>query len=90
MKVVTQIIVSHKPKIEKLKVKSVVENITKEHTPKGHHFKVAWALWLCKEFEIKLPNTIADLKLVQLFFNLKNQLTKPSANSKESTPQQAI
>ena len=63
MKVVTQIIVSHKPKIEKLKVKSVVENITKEHTPKGHHFKVAWALWLCKEFEIKLPDTMQTLGL---------------------------
>jgi len=32
----------------------------KEHTPKGHHFEVAWALWLCKEFEIKLPDNIAD------------------------------
>lgn len=59
--VVAQILVSHRPKVEKLKVKSVVENIIKEHTPKGHHFEVAWALWLCKEFEIKLPDNIADL-----------------------------
>jgi hypothetical protein len=59
--VVAQILVSHRPKVEKLKVKSVVENIIKEHTPKGHHFEVAWALWLCKEFEIKLPDTISDL-----------------------------
>jgi hypothetical protein len=59
--VIAQILVSHKPKVEKLKVKSVVENIIKEHTPKGHHFEVAWALWLSKEFEIKLPNYIADL-----------------------------
>ena len=59
--IVSQILVSHRPKVEKLKVKSVVENIIKEHTLKGHHFEVTWALWLCKEFEIKLPNTIADL-----------------------------
>jgi hypothetical protein len=59
--VVAQILVSHKPKVEKLKVKSVVENIIKEHTPKGHHFEVAWALWICKEFDIKLPDTIAEL-----------------------------
>jgi hypothetical protein len=59
--VVAQILVSHRPKVEKLKVKSVVENIIKEHTLKGHHFEVAWSLWLCKEFEIKLPSTIADL-----------------------------
>lgn len=59
--VIAQILVSHRPKVEKLKVKSVVENIIKEHTPKGHHFEVAWSLWLCKEFEIKLPDNIADL-----------------------------
>lgn len=59
--VVAQILVSHRAKVEKLKVKSVVENIIKEHTPKGHHFEVAWALWICKEFQIKLPDTIAEL-----------------------------
>lgn len=59
--VVTQILVSHKSKVEKLKVKSVVENIIKEHSPKGHHFEVSWALWLCIEFEISLPNSIAEL-----------------------------
>ncbi|MDB5281476.1 MAG: RNA-directed polymerase [Bacteroidota bacterium] len=59
--VVAQILVSYRPKVEKLKVKSVVENIIKEHTLKGHHFEVAWALWICKEFEIKLPDTIAEL-----------------------------
>jgi Reverse transcriptase (RNA-dependent DNA polymerase) len=59
--VVAQILVSHRPKVEKLKVKSVVENIIKEHTPKGHHFEVAWALWICREFDIKLPDIIADI-----------------------------
>ena len=59
--VVAQILVSHRQKVEKLKVKNVVENIINEHTPKGHHFEVAWALWICKEFEIKLPDTIASL-----------------------------
>ncbi len=61
--VVAQILVSHRAKVEKLKVKSVVENVIKEHTPKGHHFEVAWALWLCKEFEIKLTNIVASLVL---------------------------
>lgn len=58
---VTQILVSHRNKVEKLKVKNVVENIIKEHTPKGHHFEVSWALWICKEFEIKIPNNLAKL-----------------------------
>ena len=38
-----------------------MENIIKEHTPKGHHFEVSWALWICKEFEIKIPNNLAKL-----------------------------
>lgn len=59
--VVAQILVSHRTKVEKNKVKSIVENIIKEHTPKGHNFEVAWALWLCKEFEIKLPDNVAEL-----------------------------
>ncbi len=77
--VVAQILVSHRTKVEKLKVKSVVENIIKEHTPKGHHFEVSWALWICKEFEIKLPDTIAesvfnsnDVASILIALDLKN------------------
>lgn len=58
---VAQILVSHRAKVEKLKVKSLMENILKEHIPKGHHFEVSWALWICKEFEIKIPNNLAKL-----------------------------
>lgn len=59
--IVAQILVSHRNKVEKLKVKNIVENIIKEHTPKGHHFEVSWALWICKEFNIKLPNNLAKM-----------------------------
>lgn len=59
--VVTQILISHKSKVDKLKIKSIAEIIIKEHSPKGHHFEVAWALWLCKEFQIKLKDKIAEL-----------------------------
>jgi hypothetical protein len=59
--IVTRILVSHRTKVEKNKVKSIVESIIKEHIPKGHHFEVSWALWLCKEFGITLPNTLAEL-----------------------------
>jgi hypothetical protein len=58
---IAQILVSHRAKVEKLKVKNITENIIKEHTSKGHHFEVSWALWICKEFEIKLPDNIAKL-----------------------------
>jgi hypothetical protein len=58
---VAQILVSHRPKVERRKVKSVVENIIKEHTPKGHHFEVSWSLWICKEFNISIPNNLAEL-----------------------------
>lgn len=59
--VVAEILVSHRAKVEKQKVKNVVKNIIEEHISKGHHFEVSWALWICKEFKIKLPNEIADL-----------------------------
>jgi hypothetical protein len=61
--VVSQILVSHRPKVDKANVKSVIENIIKEHSPKGHHFEVAWALWICKEFEIALSDSIGELVL---------------------------
>ena len=58
---VGEILVSHRLKADRLKIKSTIENIIREHIPKGHHFEVSWALWLCVEFEIKIPNNLADL-----------------------------
>lgn len=59
--VVAQILISNKSKVDKSKIRSISEIIIKEHSPKGHHFEVAWALWLCKEFQIKLKDKIAEL-----------------------------
>ncbi|WP_454801033.1 RNA-directed DNA polymerase [Mucilaginibacter phyllosphaerae] len=61
LNVVAEILVSYSLKVDKLKVKNIIENIIKEHVPKGHHYEVAWALWICKEFNISLPNNIAEL-----------------------------
>lgn len=59
--IVAKILVNYCSKVDKLKVKSITEIIIKEHSPKGHDFEVAWALWLCKEFQIKLKDKIAEL-----------------------------
>lgn len=58
---VALILLSHKNKVSIKKVKSVVESIIKEHTPKGHNFEVSWALWICKSFGFKLPDSVAKL-----------------------------
>lgn len=58
---IASILVSHRKKVAVSKVKNVVEAVIEEHTPKGHHFEVSWALWICKEFGFKLPDRIARL-----------------------------
>ncbi|GGZ65659.1 RNA-directed DNA polymerase [Mesonia mobilis] len=59
--VVAQLLISHKSKVDKSKIKSITEIIIKEHSAKGHNFEVAWALWICKEFQIKLKDKIAEI-----------------------------
>ncbi|WP_375666764.1 hypothetical protein, partial [Bartonella sp. TT121SHDZB] len=59
--VVAQLLISHKSKVDKSKVKSITEIIIKEHSAKGHNFEVAWALWIGKQFQIKLKDKIAEI-----------------------------
>lgn len=61
LSIVAQILVSNKSKVDRSKIKSLTEIIIKEHSPKGHNFEVAWALWICNEFHIKLKDKIAEL-----------------------------
>jgi len=58
--VVTEILASNISRISKRKVKSVIEKIIENHLPKGHNYEVAWALWMCVEFSIKLRNRMAE------------------------------
>ncbi|GGX01421.1 RNA-directed DNA polymerase [Salegentibacter mishustinae] len=60
---VAKILISNISNVDKSRLKSVLEYIIKEHTPKGHHSEVAWSLWLFKEFNLKLTNKNADLVL---------------------------
>lgn len=60
LSVVTEILASNITRINKLKIKSVVEKIIKTNLPKGHNYEVAWSLWMCVEFEIKLKNKMAQ------------------------------
>ena len=58
--VVTEILASNIKRISKRKIKSVVEKLISIHLSKGHNFEVAWALWMCIEFNIKLKNRMAE------------------------------
>ena len=37
-----------------------IEKLIKINLPKGHNYEVAWALWMCVEFNIKLKNKMAQ------------------------------
>jgi len=57
---VTEILASNIHRISKQKIKSIVEKLINIHLPKGHNYEVAWALWLCVEFGIKIKNNMAE------------------------------
>jgi len=59
--VVAEILLMNKRRSEKSKIKNITDNIIREHVIKGHHFEVAWALWICKEFEILVVKKLAEL-----------------------------
>lgn len=58
--VVTEILSSNKNRISKKKIKSIIKKIINIHLPKGHNYEIAWALWMCVEFEISIKNKVAE------------------------------
>lgn len=58
--IVTEILASNITRINKSKVKIIVEKLLNLHLPKGHNFEVSWALWMCIEFGIKIKNKVAE------------------------------
>lgn len=57
---VTEILASNISQISKRKIKKIIEKLIDIHLPKGHNYEVAWALWMCIEFNIKLKNKMAE------------------------------
>ncbi len=58
--VVTEILASNISRISKRKIKKIIERLIDIHLPKGHNYEVAWALWICVEFNIKIKNKMAE------------------------------
>lgn len=58
--VVIEILASNISRISKSNIKNIVEKLINLHLPKGHNFEVAWSLWMCIEFGIKLKNKMAE------------------------------
>src|SRR5690606_12549314 len=57
---VTEILASNITRISNEKIKSIVEKLINIHLPKGHNYEVAWALWMCVEFKIKIKHKMAE------------------------------
>lgn len=57
---VTEILASNITRISNAKIKSIIEKLINIHLPKGHNYEVAWALWMCVEFKIKIKNKMAE------------------------------
>ncbi|SOU87333.1 RNA-directed DNA polymerase [Tenacibaculum dicentrarchi] len=58
--IVIEILASNIGRVSKKKIKSIIEKLIDIHLPKGHNYEVAWALWMCVEFNIKLKNKMAE------------------------------
>ncbi|MCQ9206462.1 MAG: RNA-directed DNA polymerase [Omnitrophica bacterium] len=56
---VTRILYSYSKRVDKSKVKNVVEQIIEKHVLMGHSFEVSWSLWLAKTFHLKINDDIA-------------------------------
>lgn len=56
---VGRILVSNRRRVRKNKLRAFLRQILYECVPLSHHFETAWALWLCKEFRLKIPDDLA-------------------------------
>lgn len=70
--------------IDKVKLKELISCILKDSLPLEKHGEAAWALWLAKEFEIKIPQSIANIVVryanpicVLIFLDLKRKKLAP-------------
>ncbi|NGY38976.1 RNA-directed DNA polymerase [Flavobacterium sp. XN-5] len=58
---VAQILCSNKSRVNKDKLRGILNKLIENHINKGHQYEVSWALTICKEFNIKLKDSISEL-----------------------------
>ena len=56
---VSRILESNRAKVNKKKLREVLINIIEKHVHLNHHYEVVWALWIFKQFNLKLPKELA-------------------------------
>lgn len=56
---VSRILESNRAKVNKKKLRNVLINIIEKHVQLNHHYEVVWALWIFKQFNLKLPKELA-------------------------------
>lgn len=62
--VINNILIKNESKLNRKKVRSTLMLILSTHIPKGNHFEVSWALWMCRVFKHRVNKSIAE-KLFQ-------------------------
>lgn len=62
--IVTRIFLSYQSYLDsnsKEKIKNLIFQVIKNHSPINHNFETAWALWLANSFDIELNKEIANI-----------------------------
>lgn len=57
---VISLLSAHSSKLNKSKLRGILEKIISQHIDKGHHFEVAWSLWAYVEFNLKLNKKLGE------------------------------
>ncbi len=55
-----KILVSNRRRVNKSLLRDFLNTVVEENVSAVHHFEVAWSLWLFREFDIKVKDSIAE------------------------------
>jgi len=53
-------LLQNKLEVNKDRIKNFVQNLLQQRISRGHHFEVAWSLWIAKQFHIEIPKDLAQ------------------------------
>jgi hypothetical protein len=56
---VLRFLITYRAYVNKDNIKKIISQLIDTHAHKGHHFEVAWALWMAHTFKIKLTDRLA-------------------------------
>jgi hypothetical protein len=57
---VFELLIKYESKISKASLSQFILTLINQNIHKGHHYEVAWALWIAKGFKVIIPSSIAQ------------------------------